>query len=79
MKIRFFAHLQTEAGCAELSLPAGNGITGDELWLMLDEKIPGIIRHKKLTRLARNHVYAIPGEIFRSGDEVALIPPVSGG
>jgi molybdopterin converting factor small subunit len=30
-------------------------------------------------RLARNGVYAGEGEIFLEGDEVALIPPVSGG
>lgn len=79
MKVMFFAHLQTEAGCAELALPAAGAINADELWRLLDEKIPGIARHRKSTRLARNFVYTIPGETFESDDEIALIPPVSGG
>ena len=79
MKVRFFAHLRTEAGCAELALPARGDVTGDEFWLMLEEKIPGIMRHKNSTRLARNFVYTGQDDIFHADDEIALIPPVSGG
>jgi len=76
MKVKFFAHLQSAAGCEELALSASGGVTGDELWRLLEEKIPGFGRY---TRIARNFVYAEPDAVFHAGDEIALIPPVSGG
>ncbi|MGB8356099.1 MAG: MoaD/ThiS family protein [Chthoniobacteraceae bacterium] len=79
MKVKFFAHLQNAAGCEELALFVPGGITGDDLWRLLEEKIPGFSRYKNSTRLARNFVYAEPDAVFHAGDEVALIPPVSGG
>ena len=79
MKVKFFAQLQSAAGCEELSLYVPGGITGDDLWRLLDEKVPGFSRYKSSTRLALNFVYAEPDAVFHAGDEIALIPPVSGG
>ena len=79
MKVKFFAHLQDLTQCAETEVPAHQGITQDALWSALDEKFPGIIRHKNHTRLARNFAYADATSIFQEADEIALIPPVSGG
>lgn len=79
MNVRFFAHLQNVTGCPELALQTRDEITAEELWEMLEKKFPGILRYKNSTRLARNFVYATRDENFRADDEVALIPPVSGG
>ncbi|HWB61598.1 MAG TPA: MoaD/ThiS family protein [Chthoniobacteraceae bacterium] len=79
MKVKLFAHLQTEAGCGEIELSPAGKITADELWQMLDGKIPGITRHKNSTRVAKNYVYTTLDETFSDADEIALIPPVSGG
>jgi molybdopterin converting factor subunit 1 len=79
MKIRFFAQLRqftgVDAAEIEISQPVGAGA----LWSLLDAEFPGIRALESSTRLARNHEYAPAGALFSDDDEVALIPPVSGG
>jgi molybdopterin synthase catalytic subunit len=69
-----FAGLRERAGAAqvELELPEG-AVVGDALERMrgLTDGIPVV--------MAVNHEYAGPGDPLHGGDEVALIPPVSGG
>ncbi len=79
MRVKFFAHLQDLTQCGETEIPAPQGITPDALWSALEQKFPGIIRHKNNTRLARNFAYTEAGSVFKESDEIALIPPVSGG
>jgi molybdopterin converting factor subunit 1 len=79
MRVKFFAHLQSFTGCEEVDLPVSSAITQDEFWKALEEKFPGILSYRKPTRLARNFAYADADTTFREGDEIALIPPVSGG
>lgn len=80
MKVKFFAHLQIVAGCEELAISSQRELTTDELWQILEKKIPGIIRYKASTRLAQNFTYAADANAtFHPEDEIALIPPVSGG
>jgi molybdopterin converting factor small subunit len=49
------------------------------LWELLLARWPGLAAYRAQTRLARNGVYAGANEVFADSDEVALIPPVSGG
>jgi molybdopterin synthase catalytic subunit len=69
-----FAGLRERAGAAhvELELPDG-AVVGDALERMraLTDGIPVV--------MAVNHEYARAGDPLHGGDEVALIPPVSGG
>ena len=69
-----FAGLRERAGAAqvELELPDG-AVVGDALERMraLTDGVPVV--------MAVNHEYARPGDPLHGGDEVALIPPVSGG
>jgi molybdopterin converting factor small subunit len=46
-------------------------------WLLLEE--PGLSGLRGVCRLARNGEYLQEGERILPGDEVAVIPPVSGG
>lgn len=72
--VRLFAGLRERAGSgsSELDLPDG-AVVGD-VWpaLSLGAEPPGIL-------FAVNRAYAERGEALGDGDEVALIPPVSGG
>jgi molybdopterin converting factor subunit 1 len=79
MRVLFFAQLKDVTGCdaVELALPAP--LNRDELWAMLLVKFPGLAGHRSNVRLACNWAYAGPEIHFTDGDEVALIPPVSGG
>jgi MoaE-MoaD fusion protein len=72
--VRLFAGLREHAGAGEreLDLPEGSRI-GD-VWpqLGLGDEPPGLL-------YAVNKAYASAGHELEEGDEVALIPPVSGG
>ena len=74
----FFAQLRELAGTDRAEVEA-HRVREGELWDLLVERWPALSDRRATTRLARNGSYAGPDEIFRADDEVALIPPVSGG
>jgi molybdopterin converting factor subunit 1 len=78
MRVLLFAHLKTAAGCSEFSL-AGNGLNTAGLWQKIVEVHPVLARFRDSVRLAKNSEYVAPDARFCETDEVALIPPVSGG
>ena len=72
--MRLFAGLRERAGADELELELPEGaVVGDAL-----EKVRTLTDGVCVV-MAVNHEYADPGSPLHSGDEVALIPPVSGG
>ena len=79
MHIRFFAHLTTVTGCESMELTPATALTTDQLWAALLDKFPALAGHRASVRLARNLEYANAAAQFNPADEVALIPPVSGG
>ena len=78
MRVLFFAQLRLDAGVDAAEIDA-DGVDAGGLWRILIERWPVLVGHRAVVRIARNGSYAAPGEIFYAGDEVALIPPVSGG
>jgi len=79
MRVLFFAQLKEVTGCAAVEIPPPAPPNSDRLWTLLLERFPGLAAHRPNIRLARNWEYAGPETQFTNGDEVALIPPVSGG
>ena len=79
MKILFFAQLKDATSCSQVEWPEVNALNGAQLWERLVRQFPKLEEHRSSVRLARNGAYAGADEVFQSGDEVALIPPVSGG
>jgi MoaE-MoaD fusion protein len=74
VRVRLFAGLRERAGADELELELPEGaVVGDALERMraLTDGVPVV--------MAVNQEYADPGAPLHSGDEVALIPPISGG
>jgi molybdopterin synthase catalytic subunit len=74
IRVRLFAGLRERAGATELELELPEGaVVGDALERMrvLTDGVPVV--------MAVNHEYADPASPLHGGDEVALIPPVSGG
>jgi molybdopterin converting factor subunit 1 len=77
MRVLFFAQLKDATGCDSVELaPPSNA---EQLWAGLLEQFPKLAAHRAHVRLARNWEYAAPDAQFKNTDEVALIPPVSGG
>ena len=79
MRVLFFAQLKDVTGCEAMALSAPSPLNREQLWSLLLEKFPALARHRATARLARNWEYADAETQFTNADEVALIPPVSGG
>ena len=78
MRVLFFAQLQDVTGCDAVELAAAP-LNREQLWALLVEKFPALAAHRGNVRLARNWEYAEADTQFTDTDEVAMIPPVSGG
>jgi MoaE-MoaD fusion protein len=48
-------------------------------WHSLSEQFPDLESRRRSIRLVRNNQFLLPEEKLKPGDEIALIPPVSGG
>ena len=79
MRVLFFAHLKDVTGRAEMILPVAGNVDADGVWQAILTECPGLARYRGSVRLACNGEYAGPNVRFADSDEVALIPPVSGG
>lgn len=79
MRVLFFAQLKDVTGCSECRVAVDDPLTTDALWAALRQRFPALHAQRATIRLARNWEYAGPDARFGENDEVALIPPVSGG
>jgi molybdopterin converting factor small subunit len=66
-------------GRTEVEWKLDRSLDADGLWARLSAEYPGLDRFRDTVRLAKNCEYADAATRFDNGDEVALIPPVSGG
>ena len=79
VRIRLFAVQRELAGTREVAAELADGATVDDAWLALVERHPVLAPGRPSVRFARNGEYADAGTVLEDGDEVAMIPPVSGG
>ncbi|HEU5292310.1 MAG TPA: molybdopterin converting factor subunit 1 [Cyclobacteriaceae bacterium] len=77
-KIKAFGISRDIVGSRELEMEVPDGFTVSDLKKELFQKYPTFIELKSLY-VALNNEYANDDSILKSGDEIALIPPVSGG
>lgn len=77
--IRLFARLRELAGAADLSRELGNGATARTAWDALAREFPGLGDYTSSISCAVNEEYAPWTTPLKDGDEVAFLPPVSGG
>lgn len=75
--MRLFASYREAAGTRQLATPLPSGATVADLLALLAERIPSLTATPGL--VAINHSYVQSDAELHDGDEVALIPPVSGG
>jgi len=79
MLILYFAQARRLAGIASESLALTKPVTAEALWCEILARHPALAPLQPVTRLARNGEFADADVQFYPNDEVALIPPVSGG
>lgn len=65
-------------GASSVEMPAGEAILAEDLKTRLEQKFPRL-KELKSFMIAVNGSYAAPGTLINPEDEVAIIPPVSGG
>lgn len=79
MQVKLFAILRDAAGVGEVALDLPDRATVQMLGEHLSQKFPAIAGHLPRVAYAVNREYASRDIQLHDGDEVALIPPVSGG
>lgn len=77
--LRTFAAYREAIGRDRLSLDLPEGMTAGQVWRLLADRHPSLLRFPAPTRLAVNDEFVDAERALIDGDEVALIPPVSGG
>ena len=65
-------------GASKMDYPASEGTTVEQLRESILERYPAFMNLTSLA-IAVNSEYAEGDQIIKAGDEVVLIPPVSGG
>ena len=79
VRVRLFAVQRELAGTREVALDLPPGSTVGGAWDALVLRHPVLAPGRASVRFARNSVYADASDVLADGDEVAMIPPVSGG
>jgi molybdopterin synthase catalytic subunit len=79
IQVKLFAALAEAAGTREIRLELPAGSTGRALREELVRLYPALDRLAGRSVLAINRVYSGDEAVLAEGDEVALVPPVSGG
>jgi len=77
--VRLFARLRELAGTGELRREVPDGSTALDVWNGLSRDYPAMADYTKAISVAVNEEYARLTASVRDGDEVAFLPPVSGG
>ena len=77
--VKLFAILRDRAGTGELPLDLPAEATVDSACSQIVKKLPELRDFLPKVAFAINREYVKPESILRDGDELALLPPVSGG
>lgn len=78
LKLLFFAQSAQWAGRRELEIPWERGSTVADLLRGRRELLP-ILQHQSLLKVAVNQEFSRFDQEVSDGDEIAFLPPVSGG
>lgn len=79
VRMLFFAHLQDVAGSHEMTLTLPEGATVGQAARELEGHSEGFKSLLSQVRVAVNAEFAAPETVLKDGDEVAWMPPMSGG
>ena len=77
--IRLFARLRDLAGSGELVRDVADPATVHTVWRTLVTEVPALSDYERTMSVAVNADYSRMSSPVHDGDEVAFLPPVSGG
>jgi molybdopterin synthase catalytic subunit len=79
VRVLFFGQLKDVVGCASDSVALPEDATLADLLVHYEKKTPRLKDFLPSTAISLNQEYASPAAKLKENDEVALLPPVSGG
>ena len=79
VEVLLFGAAADRAGTRKVQLEVGSGSTLAEVWPLLAERYPDLSSMRDTLAFAVNGEYAKMDEPVGPDDEVAVLPPVSGG
>ena len=77
--VRLFARLREIAGAQDVGLELPAGATVHDAWKALANRHPELAAYESTISCAVNEDYSRMTAELHQGDEVAFLPPVSGG
>jgi len=79
VNVRLFARLRDLAGTGELVQEVSSPATVASVWSLLVDRMPELRDYERTMSVAVNADYSRMSAAVHDGDEVAFLPPVSGG
>ena len=79
MTVLYFAHARRATGCSLEEIPLTSPLTVSSLWDLLVQRHPELAALRTVSRLASGDDFLPADAILSPSDEIAVIPPVSGG
>ena len=79
MRLIYFAHARRATGCSLEEISFSSPLTTPALWDLLVQRHPSLAPLRAVSRLARGDDFLPSDALLSPSDEIAVIPPVSGG
>ncbi len=79
VEIKYFAMCQEIAGKEAEVVEVPENTTTRKVWDILISRYPRLAPYRDRSRLAVNLEYVLTDTPLKEGDEICIIPPVSGG
>ena len=79
MRVLYLGILKELSGHDSEWIHVEEGSTVRDVWSSLGQRVPRLAQYQRSVATAVNHSYAPADTVLREGDELALLPPVSGG
>ena len=79
VKVLFFGRLKDVVGLCEASLELPEASTIEHLFALHAARVPELAKYRSSLVASRNQEFAAWDTALHSGDEIAFLPPVSGG
>jgi molybdopterin converting factor subunit 1 len=79
VKVLFFGRLKELLGRAEDSIEFQDSTTIEQLFVLFTKRVPELAKYRSSVVASRNQEFVAWHTPLHSGDEIAFLPPVSGG